>query len=78
MTLNYIAKYDPQTRKWSALENQFPNTKVDPESNAIGLDGACKSMALNEKSLYIAGKFKSAGNISANSIARYALSRSLV
>ena len=79
LELNYIAKYDPEQKKWSALENYFPNSnQKSDEPNPIGLDGVCKVLSMDEKTLYIAGKFKNAGNVSTNSIARYAVSRSMI
>lgn len=76
MLLNYIAKYDPNTSKWHSLENHFshaPRPKEDEDSDNIGLNGVCKMISMDNKSLFIAGKFQIAGNITANSIARYAL-----
>jgi hypothetical protein len=37
----------------------------------LGLDGVCKSMVMDDKSIYIGGNFKEAGNVHANSIVRY-------
>ena len=76
IVLNYIAKYNPEKNEWSALENYFPNTNPKEPNHTVGLDGGCKGISIDGKSLYIAGKFRNAGNISANSIARYALTRS--
>lgn len=75
--LNYIAKYIPNERKWQSLESYFQNSNINVEEkeNHQGLDGVCKVVSADEKSLFIAGNFKTAGNISANSIARYALVR---
>ena len=47
--------------------------KEDEDSDNIGLNGVCKMISMDNKSLFIAGKFQIAGNITANSIARYAL-----
>ena len=75
--LNYIAKYIPSEHKWQSLESYFQNSNVNVEEKEKyqGLDGVCKVVSADEKSLFIAGNFKTAGNISANSIARYALVR---
>jgi hypothetical protein len=76
--LNRVAIYVPYTRKWSALENHFPHCKipVDDEGNHhVGLNGVCKVLNMDKKSLFIAGSFQIAGNITANSIVRYILKR---
>ena len=75
LILNHIAKYIPKESKWCSLESYFDNMNIDIESNKekTGVDGICKVLSIDDKSLFIAGNFKNAGNISANSIARYAL-----
>lgn len=76
MVLNYIAKYNSDKREWQSLENHFANSPKPPEdigNDNIGLNGVCKVISMDSKSLFIAGKFQIAGNITANSIARYAL-----
>ena len=75
LILNHIAKYIPKESKWCSLESYFDNMNIDIESKkeTTGVDGICKVLSIDDKSLFIAGNFKNAGNISANSIARYAL-----
>jgi hypothetical protein len=76
--LNRLAIYIPYTRKWSALDNHFPHCKIptDDEGNHnVGLNGVCKVLNMDHKSLFIAGSFQIAGNITANSIVRYILKR---
>jgi ABC-type sugar transport system substrate-binding protein len=46
------------------------DTKNDKE-NKIGLDGPCKTMAMDDKSIYLGGNFKEAGTVHAKSIVRY-------
>ena len=77
-TLNCIARFDLKTSKWHSLENYHSEAKNKEEmdESRTGLDGACKVVSMDNKSLIIAGKFENAGNISVNSIARYALERS--
>ena len=77
-TLNYIARFDLKTSQWHSLENYHSEAKNKEEidDSTIGLDGTCKVVSMDNKSLIIAGKFENAGNISVNSIARYALERS--
>ena len=74
--LNHIARYDLKESKWYCLENNSPNKKTPKEDNGadnVGLNGNCKVMSVDNKSLYIAGSFQIAGNITANSIVRYSL-----
>jgi hypothetical protein len=76
--LNRIAKYIPYTNKWSPLDNHFPNCKIpnDDEGNDnVGLNGVCKVMNMDDKSLFVAGNFQIAGSITANSIVRYVVNR---
>ena len=78
LLLNRIAIYTPYTRKWAALDNHFPQCKipVDDEGNHnVGLNGVCKVLNMDKKSLFLAGSFQIAGNITANSIVRYILKR---
>jgi hypothetical protein len=75
MRLNSIGKYDTQKMKWLPLENSFVKMKTDNESDNIGVNGPCKVISMDEKSLFVAGKFEIAGNITANSIVRYMLTR---
>ena len=70
--LNHIARYDLRESKWCCLENHFPNKTHDGTDN-VGLNGNCKVMSVDNKSLFIAGSFQIAGNITANSIVRYSL-----
>jgi hypothetical protein len=75
--LNHIAKYDLKESKWKCLENHFPNKKTikeDDGNDNVGINGICKVMSVDNKSLFIAGSFQIAGNITANSIVRYSLS----
>ena len=77
--LNHIARYDLKESKWYCLENHFPNTKPpkeEDENDNVGLNGNCKVMSVDNKSLFIAGSFQIAGNITANSIVRYSLMNS--
>jgi len=71
--VNHIAKYENE--KWFALENKFSHEKDENDSDNVGTNGYCKVISLDEKSLFIAGKFQIAGNITANSIVRYILKR---
>ena len=74
--LNHIARYDLKESKWHCLENHFPNKKTAKEEDGhdnVGLNGICKVMSVDNKSLFIAGSFQIAGNITANSIVRYSL-----
>lgn len=71
--LNHIAKFDINLQKWKPLENTF-NAIAEPQQS-VGLNGLCKMISMDKKSLFIAGSFKGAGNITANSIVRYALER---
>jgi len=74
--LNHIAKYDTKTLKWKPLENHYPEMKKpkeDEENDRTGLNGACKVLSMDNKSLFVAGSFQIAGNITANSIVRYSL-----
>ena len=76
--VNRIVRYDPYNQKWIPLENHFPRCKVsieDEGNNNVGLNGVCKVLNIDKKSLFIAGSFQIAGNITANSIARYVLQR---
>lgn len=76
LTLNYIAKYDPSKEVWQPLDNHFASRgkpNEDEGNDNVGLNGVCKVISMDKKSLFIAGKFQIAGNITANSIARYAL-----
>ena len=76
--LNRIAKYIPYTNTWCSLDNHFPNCKVpnDDEGNDnVGLNGVCKVMNMDDKSLFVAGNFQIAGSITANSIVRYVVNR---
>ena len=77
LQLNYIAKYEPEKEKWFCLENHLSDVKkpkIDEENDNVGLNGMCKVMSIDNKSLFIAGSFQIAGNITANSIVRYSLS----
>lgn len=74
--LNHIARYDLKLSKWQCLENHFPNKKTyktDDGNDNVGINGICKVMSVDNKSLFIAGSFQIAGNITANSIVRYSL-----
>ena len=71
--LNCIAKYDLKLNKWKPLENE--HKKNESHQEEVGLNGPCKMISFDSKSLFIAGSFQTAGNITANSIARYALER---
>ena len=74
--LNHIARYDLKESKWQCLENHFPNKKTykeDDGNDNVGINGICKVMSVDNKSLFIAGSFQIAGNITANSIVRYSL-----
>jgi len=74
--LNHIARYDLKESKWYCLENHFPTSttvKEEDENDNVGLNGNCKVMSVDNKSLFIAGSFQIAGNITANSIVRYSL-----
>ena len=76
--LNRIAIYIPYTQKWEPLPNHFPHCKISQEddgSDNVGLNGVCKVLNLDKKSLFIAGSFQIAGNITANSIVRYVVHR---
>ena len=79
IALNYIAKYAPNENRWLSLESYFQNTQVsvDDKDEKRGLDGLCKVVSMDDKSLFIAGNFKTAGNICVNSVARYALEKEL-
>ena len=67
--VNHIVKYDTIKKEWVPLDNFF-NPKNETDSK-IGLDGPCKSMAMDDKSIYLGGNFKEAGTVHANSIVRY-------
>ena len=67
--VNHIVKYDTVKKEWIHLDNLF-DTKNDKE-NKIGLDGPCKTMAMDDKSIYLGGNFKEAGTVHAKSIVRY-------
>ena len=67
--VNHIVKYDTINKEWKPLENLFD--PKNEEENKLGLDGVCKSMVMDDKSIYIGGNFKEAGNVHANSIVRY-------
>ena len=76
--VNHIAIYNPYCQKWQALDNHFPRCRIPKEdegSDNIGLNGVCKVLNIDTKSLFIAGSFQIAGNITANSIVRYVLQR---
>ena len=76
--VNRIAIYTPYTQKWNPLPNHFPHCKISQEddgSDNVGLNGVCKVLSLDKKSLFIAGSFQIAGNITANSIVRYVVHR---
>jgi hypothetical protein len=76
IVLNHIAKYTPESDSWSSLDNHFPNCKIpadDIGNDNVGLNGVCKVMNMDEKSLFVAGNFQIAGSITANSIVRYIL-----
>ena len=78
ITLNRIAKYVPYINKWYPLDNHFPNCKVPPDDEGndnVGLNGVCKVMNMDDKSLFVAGNFQIAGSITANSIVRYVVNR---
>ena len=78
IVVNRIVRYDPYNQKWIPLENHFPRCKVsieDEGTNNVGLNGVCKVLNIDKKSLFIAGSFQIAGNITANSIVRYVLQR---
>lgn len=74
--LNHIARYDLKESKWHCLENHYPTKKTPHEDDGndnVGLNGNCKVLSVDNKSLFIAGSFQIAGNITANSIVRYSL-----
>jgi len=77
--LNRIGKYTPVNDKWSSLANHFQNTKIstddDEGSDNVGLNGVCRVMNMDDKSLFVAGSFQIAGSITANSIVRYTMNR---
>ena len=76
--LNRIGRYCPDQNKWSSLANHFQNSKkpVDDEGNDhVGLNGVCRVMNMDDKSLFVAGSFQIAGSITANSIVRYVVNR---
>lgn len=76
--VNRIANYIPYTQKWQALPNHFPRCKISQEDEGndnVGLNGVCKVLSMDRKSLFIAGSFQIAGNITANSIVRYVIDR---
>lgn len=77
--LNRIGKYTPLTNEWSSLSNHFENcmkTRDDDDGHDnVGLNGVCRVMNMDDKSLFIAGSFQIAGSITANSIVRYVVNR---
>ena len=76
--VNRIANYIPYTQKWQSLPNHFPRCKISQEDEGndnVGLNGVCKVLSMDRKSLFIAGSFQIAGNITANSIVRYVIDR---
>ena len=76
--LNRIGKYIPCSGKWSSLANHFQNSNIPTEDEGndnVGLNGVCRVMNMDEKSLFIAGSFQIAGSITANSIVRYVVNR---
>ena len=76
--VNRIANYIPYTQKWQTLPNHFPRCKISQEDEGndnVGLNGVCKVLSMDRKSLFIAGSFQIAGNITANSIVRYVIDR---
>ena len=78
IVVNRIANYIPYTQKWQALPNHFPRCKISQEDEGndnVGLNGVCKVLSMDRKSLFIAGSFQIAGNITANSIVRYVIDR---
>ena len=76
--MNRVGKFNPETNKWCSLANHFPNSKIptDDEGNDnVGLNGICRVMNMDDKSLFVAGSFQIAGSITANSIVRYVVNR---
>jgi hypothetical protein len=73
--LNCIGKYDTKKMKWGSLDNNFIKGKSLNDNNNIGINGTCKVLSMDEKSLFVAGKFEIAGDITANSIVRYMITR---
>ena len=76
--VNHIARYIPHIQKWTPLENHFSHIKKpaeDQDNDNIGLNGSCKVLNMDNKSLFVAGSFQIAGSITANSMARYVLNK---
>ena len=69
--LNRVAKYIPKENKWSSLENHFVLPTDEEGNDNVGLNGLCRVMSMDDKSLFVAGTFQIAGSITANSIVRY-------
>jgi hypothetical protein len=72
--VNYIVKYDTIQKKWSPLDNYF-DPRNEPSTPMIGFDGPCKTIAMDDKSMYFGGGFSQSGTSSAKSIVRYLTTR---
>lgn len=73
--LNRVAKYIPKENKWTSLENHFILPTDEEGNDSVGLNGLCRVMSMDDKSLFVAGSFQIAGSITANSIVRYVVNR---
>lgn len=69
-TVNRVAKFDTIQQKWIALTNHF-DPRNNNENEKIGLDGNCKTIAMDDTSMYFGGGFKIAGSSQATGIVRY-------
>ena len=73
--VNYIVKYDTIQAKWCALDNYF-DPRNESNNPPIGLNGPCKTIAMDDKSMFFGGGFSQSGSASsAKSIVRYLTSR---
>ena len=63
VSANYIAKWNPNTSIWSALDNGLTGGGTYNRVSSIGIDSA--------NNLYVAGAFTTAGTIPANNIAKW-------
>ena len=70
LTVNHIAKFETITETWSVLTNHF-DPRNDGEIENVGLDGNCKTIAMDDTSMYFGGGFKQAGSATANGLTRF-------
>jgi hypothetical protein len=63
VSANYIAKWNPNTSIWSALDNGLTGGGTNNKVSSIGIDSA--------NNVNVAGLFTTAGTVPANNIAKW-------